>query len=560
MTIKNFWTSAPFGIFFLSGHRATIRVITTCIYLGRYVMGILLLFRFLSLRNIQQSIAFVSAYISSNTFLKISYPIKMFCRTFFFVFLLFTFMFFSCTTKKQSLLIKKYPPSDLKSDAELFKNVVLAMHPVIDIYKPRTYYETLFSEFVLSLKDSLTEKQFRLKLKEVVDELHCGHSEVIPSHAYYKEVKKLKLNYSPLVFLPLKNRVYVTANLNKKQDSTIKKGVELTKINGIPVDSALRQCWRYVSSDGYNTTAKEHYIRLAFNTYFPALFGRPDTFSIEYKDGKMLNTKRYKAIQLKNLPPMPLGPKDDSLFTKYKRARMKYRFLDNERKTMLLALEKFSHRKAGKAYRKLFRKLKNNKSQNLIIDLRGNGGGSLGNTYRLLSYLVNEPLAQTLKTGIKKYPYKKHTSGQMWFRFTKYVYNIIGRRKVMNDTDNFIYTIKPRKRNHFNGKIYVMINGGSFSASCLVSAYLKYNSRAVFIGEETGGAIEGCNAGITPYYRLPATGLRVRVPAFRIVHNVNPTITGHGIQPDYEINYSIWDILNRKDLELDKVKQLIKID
>ena len=33
------------------------------------------------------------------------------------------------------------------------------------------------------------------------------------------------------------------------------------------------------------------------------------------------------------------------------------------------------------------------------------------------------------------------------------------------------------------------MNGGSFSASILVAAYLKNNNRAEFIGEETGGTI-----------------------------------------------------------------------
>jgi hypothetical protein len=49
------------------------------------------------------------------------------------------------------------------------------------------------------------------------------------------------------------------------------------------------------------------------------------------------------------------------------------------------------------------------------------------------------------------------------------------------------------------------------------------------------------------------------MPAFRVVHDVCPTITGHGILPDYKIEYSIMDILNRKDLEIIKAKELIRL-
>ncbi|MBK7669669.1 MAG: hypothetical protein IPJ32_21450 [Sphingobacteriaceae bacterium] len=101
------------------------------------------------------------------------------------------------------------------------------------------------------------------------------------------------------------------------------------------------------------------------------------------------------------------------------------------------------------------------------------------------------------------------------------------------------------------------MNGGTFSASCIVAANLKESKRAVIIGSESGGTNEGCNAGITPYYTLPNTKLKVRVPAFRIIHNINPTLTGHGILPDYQIKYSFEDILKRRDLEIKFVNELI---
>ena len=360
--------------------------------------------------------------------------------------------------------------------------------------------------------------------------------------------------------MPVGDRVYLASNLNKKQDSTLKKGMEIISINGVKVDSMLRYCRRFISGDGFNQTGKYYYSQMAFNTYYLSLFGRPDTFEVEYKNGKESSKLKYRAIKLKSLPPLPLEPRADSLFVKYKRAKMGYQYLDKDKTVMTLKIEKFSHRKAAKAYRKIFRKLNKNRTKNLVIDLRGNGGGSLANSYRLLSYLIDQPQKQTLRTGIKNYPYKKYTHGNAWFKLTRYVYKIIGEKKTVNDTDNFSYTIKPRKRNHFSGKIYVLINGGSFSASALVASYLKYNNRAVFIGQETGGALEGCNAGITPYYKLPNTKVRIRVPAFRIVHDVEPTITGHGIMPDYEIRYEVKDIFKKQNLELLKAKELLKID
>jgi hypothetical protein len=463
------------------------------------------------------------------------------------------------STDQASAIRKKYPPDKLKEDAVLFSDIVLAMHPSIGIYKPREYYVRLFGDLVRSITDSLTEKEFRVRLKLVADELHCGHTEILHSQAFYKEISRVRQNFSPYIFIPVQDRVYLLATLNKQPDSLLKKGTEITRINGIATDSMLRYARRFISSDGYVTTAKDHYLQLGFNSAYTGLFGRPDTFNVEVSDGKTIKNVKYAAVRPKAMPSLPFGPRNDSLLTRFRRAAVGYRFLDPDNKTMLVRIERFANVGKNRAYRKIFRKLRKNRSENLVIDLRNNGGGNLMNSYRLLSYLINEPQTQTLRTRIRKYPYKRYTKGNVWFRFTRLAYKVAGTKKTVNDTDHFIYTIRPRKRNHFGGKIFVLINGGSFSASSLVAAYLKGTGRAYFIGEETGGTGEGCNAGITPYYRLPNTKLRIRMPAFRVVHDVSPQITGKGVMPDYRTQYTFRDIVTRQDLEMKKVKELLGI-
>lgn len=459
---------------------------------------------------------------------------------------------------KESVLKKKYSPVQLQQDAELMKNVFLAMHPVIGIYNTRIHYNNLFDKFISELTDSLTEKQFRIKIKIIIDELHCGHTEALLSNQYYKEASKQKYNYSPYFFLPIKDKVYLIAALNKKKDTLIKKGAEIISINGVGVDSMLRYCKRFISTDGFNQTGKEHYVQLGFNSFYPSLFGRPDTFTVDYLSGKNVKRVKYPAINVKTIPQLPLAIRIDSSCKHYKRAKIHYNYLDDKNKTVYLKLDAFSRKRTNKAYRKIFREVKNNQTENLVLDLRNNGGGSLENSYKLLSYLLDTTQTQTLRTAIKTYPYKKYTSKPILFKLMRFGFGLISKKNTVNDTDNFVYTIKPKKKHHYNGKIYVLINGGSFSASCLVAAYLKANNKAVFIGEETSGAIEGCNAGITPFYNLPNTKIKIRVPAFRVANDVIPNITGHGIMPDYEIKYSILDILSRKDLEILKAKELIR--
>lgn len=461
--------------------------------------------------------------------------------------------------KKEDILSRKYAPEALRQDLLLFKKVVLAMHPSVGIYHTKDEYANLFDRAIENLKDSMGEKNFRIYCKRLAEELHCGHTEVLGSKSYNKAIAKSLLNYSPYVFMPVKDKLYVVANLNKKQDSLVPKGVEVKSLNSIPSDSLIRYCRRFISSDGYNQTSKYHFVQLGFNNLYPALFGRPDSLTMLFKDGKNILEHRYSAFKVKNIPPLPLKKNEDSLFRLYRKAGIRTREVQGQQKTFILKLDKFSHTAYRRVYKKVFKQLHNKNTDNLILDLRNNGGGSLANAYRLLSYLIDSTYTQTLYTRIKKYPEKKHTRGNLSFRFTRFVFSVIGKQSNKNDTDYYTYTLKRNKKKQFNGKVFVLINGGSFSASCLVAAYLKKRKNTTFVGEESGGTQEGCNAGVTPYYTLPSTGIRVRIPAFRLIHDVQATFTGHGILPDYSIEYTFKTLISRKDLEFEKVQELINM-
>lgn len=453
---------------------------------------------------------------------------------------------------------KKYAPEDLKKDTKIIKDVILNMHPVIGVYHPKSYYENKFNELLQSLNDSLTEKQYRLKLKLLFDELHCGHTEVWQSKAYNKYIKPVKLNFVPYYMITLNNKVYVGTTINPKKDTLLKSGTEILKINSVPVDSILNYSMHFISGDGFNTTGKQLYLRAGLNYSYPSLFGRPDSFLVETKYKEAVQSHWIKAVNLKDLPYPSLQPKSDSAFKKHKRANMSSGYLTNDKSIAVLKIKSFKSINYNRVYRRFFRKLKNEQTKNLVIDLRFNGGGNLMNSYRLLSYLIDNPETVTLKTHVKSYPDKKYTKGNLRFKLTRWVLGVEGKKRVSGDTIYYSHTIKPSKKYHYDNLVYVLTNGGTFSASCIVSAYLKAGKKTIFIGSETAGAQEGCNAGVTPYYTLPVTKIKVRVPAFRIIHDINPAITGKGIQPDYEINYSLVDVLGRRDLELKKVKELIK--
>ncbi len=183
---------------------------------------------------------------------------------------------------------KKYAPSQLKEDATIAKKAILKMHPVIGIYDSRDFFEKKFNEFINSLNDSLTEKQFRIKLKMLVQNFKCGHTDVFYSNKYLKASKKRQYNFPGYYLMPFNDTVKVLAGLNKKKDTLIKAGTIITKINGLKADSFLHYARQLITADGYVTESKFLYSRLGFNNYYLSLLNYPDTIAYECsKDGQV---------------------------------------------------------------------------------------------------------------------------------------------------------------------------------------------------------------------------------------------------------------------------------
>jgi C-terminal processing protease CtpA/Prc len=170
------------------------------------------------------------------------------------------------------------------------------------------------------------------------------------------------------------------------------------------------------------------------------------------------------------------------------------------------------HQSCKKTFAAYFKSFKESKTKNLVIDLRDNQGGDIENGEELLSYLLDNPF-----NILEKGP----TSG----------------------------IINP-KENAFSGKVFVLINGGSFSNSGIISSYLQKVKRAVFIGEEAGGNRAVLN-GNPKTGILPNTKIYYEIPSAVYLMRTDIKNDGHGTFPDYEIHSSAEDIIAKKD----KVKE-----
>ena len=92
-----------------------------------------------------------------------------------------------------------------------------------------------------------------------------------------------------------------------------------------------------------------------------------------------------------------------------------------------------------------------------------------------------------------------------------------------------------------------------------VSSIIKQDNVTV-IGEETGGGAYGNSAWLIPDVTLPETGLRFRLPLFRLVIDKTVPKNGRGVQPEVESFPTIDAVKKGSDYKLDKAMEMIKKD
>ena len=118
--------------------------------------------------------------------------------------------------------------------------------------------------------------------------------------------------------------------------------------------------------------------------------------------------------------------------------------------------------------------------------------------------------------------------------------------------------VQKPSENHFDGTVYVLIDGGCFSACAEFSATAYFYKRTTFIGEETGGAAEGDTGGGDIGPTLPESHLHFEIPSESYSSVVDKSNRRRGTRPKYAVRQSVDDLAKGRDTVLEFTRELIR--
>jgi hypothetical protein len=486
-------------------------------------------------------------------------------------FIILSALLYSCASSKKNYdPNKKYSPQQLQQDYSLLRNILEKKHPSLYWYTSKDSMNMYFDKYYRNIKDSMTEQQFGWQvIAPLTDKIHCGHTSFSRSKAYNNWVAGKKIPSFPLLLKCWNDTLAVTANLNRK-DSVLKRGTLITSINGIKNAELIKTMFGYMTEDGYAINVNYSRLSNSFPYYHRNIFGVSKMYDVAYHD-KTGKEQHINIAAVGLLTDSSKKIKDSSViirqpqqkkFTRQQRLQeTRSLAVDTTNNTAIVTINSFSGGSLRKFYRQTFSYIKKTGIDNVVLDIRSNGGGRIRLSTLLTKYVsrVNFKVADTSYAVTKSLrPFSKYIKGGFMdnvglFFLTKKkadgLYHFGHWERKIN---------KPKAVNNYTGNLYVLIAGNTFSAAALFSNVVKGQPGVVLLGEETGGGWHGNNGILIPDIVLPNTHIKVRLPLFRLVQYNHHPKDGHGISPDIYLPTNYDALIKGIDYKMKFVLDMIK--
>lgn len=511
----------------------------------------------------------------------------------------------SCISVKNynERVVVLHQPDDLKEDVDFIYNKLQKLHPRLYQFVSKEVLDNKFDSLKATITEPMLSKDFYYKLSPIIAEVRQGHISMgFPQKRFTRKerkvLKKSKLGFNDLDFEYLENKLWVT---NAKGIDSVLIGSEVLAVNNKKVTSLLDQYKKTFSSDGYNTTFKDRIVGMRFAGIYRKYEGFLDSISLTLRLSDSVFIKNYKRVFKDSLEAKPIIK--DSLKTKKrikptkterklakvarrqkKKDHKKYgyisekdtytrnfKFIDSSNQIAYFKIRNWNNGNYKKFYEESFSTIDSVNAKFLVLDLRDNTGGRLAEIQDFYSYLVAKEFQFVNKAEVNtRLPYVKGFYGKNSNVFSiiqesvalpfLITLNLLNSRKEKNIIRYNYKQARNKKPNplNFKGKIYVLINGNSFSASSILSTNLKATNRAVFVGEETGGAYNGTVAGHYKVVYLPHSNIGVKFGLMHIQSPYEEDVIGLGIRPNIEIYPTAKNRKDGMDPELEWVLENIR--
>lgn len=418
---------------------------------------------------------------------------------------------------------------------DVFENCILQDHPALLDDDMRREAKKALHEARAAIVEGMRVRDLQRILKKASASLSCSHTEIYGNNEVY---------VPPLFPLVLSYRAGTCFVVwDKRGKGEIAPGTEVTAIDSMPIAMIAAELKSLEGFDAQSEAVKDESLERRFDILYERSFELGKSVKLRLRDASGGETTR----ELPSLSMSQAAAKT-SLPPWYGEAKPGFEYLASN--TAIMRLSSVDQAIDRRTYTEYFQALRRKGIENLIVDLRGNGGGEDDNCAFLYSFFAKSSFS-TME-GAEPRHGGKYSSFE---------------HSINMPSSGSVGTFSPRpyepsRSDRFEGKVYVLVDCWTSSAAVNLARLLA-EWGASTIGTETGGGFYACNAEKFNKVLLPGTGIVLKMPLLRCVFRRTEELSippNRGLIPLYIQPRSLSDILDNTDSQLDLCLSLIKDD
>ncbi len=448
---------------------------------------------------------------------------------------------------------EKIPANKLQQDIDYFIKTLEAVHvsPYHNISKKE--FASYVNQAKSEIDKPLTRKEFYRIVTPLVHKLKDSHTTVWYPKEFYQNYKG--------GFFPMD----ISINPDTKEiavvndyTNTIETGANIISINGVSSQEILKTLLEF--EKGATDLPRIKRVQDKFPNMLWEIFDYGNQFVIETENGE--------THKINGLTKQEIRERKPSNQDKKHLKQVDYVKMNSTTGYLKISSFKYNRQDFKQKIDDIFNKIKTDSIENLIVDVRNNQGGSESNGELLIDYISNKEYRMFSKFMRKKsneWCNYFRQDFKWWIRWgltvrtstwvsseAKEAFGTY-KKTPYGKVDTIFVPFKQPTNNQlrFSGKVVVLMNRHSYSATVGFLGAIIDNKMATTIGEETGENTNGF--GEAYQFDLPNSRLFCRSSTtFMLRPNEDPNMM-IGLLPDIKILQNLDDIKQGKDTQLEYV-------
>ncbi|MDB5146270.1 MAG: hypothetical protein JWQ57_290 [Mucilaginibacter sp.] len=432
---------------------------------------------------------------------------------------------------------KQLTVAQMNSDFDFLTALLQRAHPSLYRYTPKDTLDKYAGVTRTKFNHPMTDVQFWFFVQHFVAAIRSGHTRVEPDDDFLKQYDQGPHEVLPFHIYIIGNRIFIKDYIGIR-DPVIRPNDEILAIDGEGAQKMLNHYRTLVSGDGYNLSLKNYLLENGrFNFLYELAHPRKKVFLLHLRSVSGKDTAVTLQAARTYIPAKPPSALQGGGADQYRLesglpadTNGKKLFFDQASGAAVLRLPDFSYADYHNFHKALFAQLKVHSATKLFIDLRGNLGGQDFICADLLKYLIGKPFifSRVEEAKVEVSDFEKGIRDDDLLHIKNGFHTL---KYPINDT------IHPYP-DLFKGRIYLIIDGGTYSSATLFAAALKFQTDCLFIGQESGGNQAGCDGGHIAGVTLPESKLRLFLPLLWTYSASIKADDGQGIIPEIKIPVS----------------------